>query len=194
MVIRQIMKGIDSCNRFLFWVVGISIIFATFLVFLDVILRYLFRTVTTFGYDLSIWMTAVIALIGGGYITLIREHIRVDIIYLKLSEKGQNIINLIVYMMILFLAVIMIGYGFERVAFYFDKGSVAMSGFNIYIWIKWLIVPISGIFLGMQAASEFIKDSYFLKTGQKMILDPVKSIGTGNDADEQERGRNDEWM
>lgn len=64
------------------------------LMFFNVIARYIFSLNLIWQQELVIFMHAIIFLAGGGYTLLCNKHVRVDIFYQKLSEKGKAIVNI----------------------------------------------------------------------------------------------------
>jgi len=172
--LKRLVTLIDKANRSMFWIVGAVCVVACTIIFVDVVLRYLFSTVTPFGYEATLWATLLIALLAGGYITQIHEHITVDILYLKMGRTGKQIINYLVYAIMIFVAVVMVVYGMERVLYYFERGTKSIGGMKIYLWIKWVVVPFSGLLLGLQSIAEIIKETYYLVTGSCLLPPIVK--------------------
>lgn len=87
--------AIDSTNeavgRFVSWISLLLVL----VVFVDVVMRYLFKTSFVFVQELEWHLFAFIFLIGAGYTLLHDGHVRVDIIYQRLSLKGRAWVNLI---------------------------------------------------------------------------------------------------
>jgi TRAP-type mannitol/chloroaromatic compound transport system permease small subunit len=101
-VLKSIAKFIDAINervgRFVSWItVGLVVI-----VFADVAMRYLFNISFVFTQELEWHVFAFIFLIGAGYTLLHDGHVRVDIIYQRLSTKGQAWVNFICCFVFLF--------------------------------------------------------------------------------------------
>ena len=97
-----ISKTIDTLNE---WV-GRGVAWVTLglvlVVFVDVVMRYLFRTSFVFTQELEWWLFAFIFLMGAGYTLLHDGHVRVDIIYQRLGPKGKAWINLVGVILFLF--------------------------------------------------------------------------------------------
>lgn len=162
------MSAIDAVNRAMVVVIGSIIVLLCFLIFYDVFARYFFASPTRFGYDLSIWLTATVAFLGGGYALLSGEHIRVDIFYATFSEKRKIFINFITYGSILLFALALFWFGGLRVLAYWEKGFIPVTGLKLPLWIQWSIVPVSGVLLGLQCLVSFARDVYVLFTGNKL--------------------------
>jgi TRAP-type mannitol/chloroaromatic compound transport system permease small subunit len=66
----------------------------------EVIRRHVFNAPTQWGYDASWMLFAAQFLIGGAYTLLHKGHIRIDIVYNLLSERGKLIFDLVVYLVV----------------------------------------------------------------------------------------------
>jgi len=86
---------IDSVNEAVGRMVSWVSLLLVLVVFVDVVMRYLFKTSFVFTQELEWHLFAFIFLIGAGYTLLHDGHVRVDIIYQRLSFKGRAWVNLI---------------------------------------------------------------------------------------------------
>ena len=86
---------IDRSNEAVGRVVSWVTLLLVLVVFTDVVMRYLFKTTFVFTQELEWHLFAFIFLIGAGYTLLHDGHVRVDIIYQRLSPKGRAWVNLI---------------------------------------------------------------------------------------------------
>ena len=104
----KIAKAIDALNE---WV-GRGVAWVTLglvlVIFVDVVMRYAFRTSFVFIQELEWHLFAFIFLIGAGYTLLHDGHVRVDIIYQRLGTRGRAWINLVGVIFFLFPGCIMI--------------------------------------------------------------------------------------
>jgi TRAP-type mannitol/chloroaromatic compound transport system permease small subunit len=87
--------AIDSTNEAVGRIVSWVSLLLVLVVFVDVVMRYLFKTSFVFVQELEWHLFAFIFLIGAGYTLLHDGHVRVDIIYQRLSFKGRAWVNLI---------------------------------------------------------------------------------------------------
>jgi len=92
---KAVCRWIDALNG----LVGRGVAWITFLlvitVFFNVVLRYAFDRSFVFTQELEWHLFALIFLLGAGCTLLHDGHVRVDIIYQRLSPKGRAWINLI---------------------------------------------------------------------------------------------------
>ena len=85
--------AIDSMNEVVGRMVSWVSLLLVLVVFVDVFMRYLFRTSFVFVQEMEWHLFAFIFLIGAGYTLLHDGHVRVDIIYQRLGVKGRAWIN-----------------------------------------------------------------------------------------------------
>lgn len=161
-LLRQFISLIYKINTLFKWFIGCAIVLLGFLIFYTVIMRYIFANPPIWSFDLSGWLTGMIVFLGGGYALLSDSHVKVDLFYAKFSTRLKNIIDIVTYCVIIALAAIFIWKGMDQVISNIQTGTIAQSGLNIYIWIKWSIVPIGSFMLGLQALAQMIERIYFL--------------------------------
>lgn len=88
-------KVIDRLNEAVGRLVSWVTLLLVLVVFVDVVMRYLFKISFVFTQELEWHLFAFIFLIGAGYTLLHDGHVRVDIIYQRLGLKGRAWINLL---------------------------------------------------------------------------------------------------
>jgi TRAP-type mannitol/chloroaromatic compound transport system permease small subunit len=94
-LLKALCGAIDRVNEAVGRVVSWVALLLVLVVFSDVVMRYLFKTTYVFTQELVWHLFAFIFLIGAGYTLLHDGHVRVDIIYQRLSPKGRAWVNLI---------------------------------------------------------------------------------------------------
>ena len=159
----------DKINLMLKWIVGIIIVALAFLIFYTVIARYFFSNPPIWSFDLSSWLTGMIVFLGGGYALLSDSHVKVDLFYAKFSPRFRSFMDILTYLIVIVISAIFVVKGMEQVIANFESNTIAKSGLNIYIWIKWMIVPLGTFLLGMQALTLMIERIYYLITGKELI-------------------------
>ncbi len=152
----------------MFWVTGFMIVFLSFLVFYDVIARYFFSSPSRWGFDLSTWLTGMAAFLAGGYVLFLNEHVRVDIFYSEFSDRVKSIIDIFTAVFIFLIVIALVWTGGARVLSYYESGAISSTGLSVYLWVKWLMLPVGGLLLGLQALVNLINDIYTAITGKKL--------------------------
>jgi TRAP-type mannitol/chloroaromatic compound transport system permease small subunit len=163
-IIKSIVYSIDTLNTF----IGKSVSWVTLLlvmtVFTDVVMRYLFKTSYVFVQEMEWHLFAFIFLMGAGYTLLKDGHVRVDIVYQRLSPKARAWINIIGTILFLFPGCYMIiqtGIPFVKNSYCILEGSPDPGGIPCRFIIK-SAIPIGFTLIGLQGISMFLKNLMIL--------------------------------
>jgi TRAP-type mannitol/chloroaromatic compound transport system permease small subunit len=76
-------------------VLSIIVLIASVQVFIELVLRYFFNSPTSWGLELSTFLCGATYILSGGYASLIDAHIRIDLLYSRLSKRGIALLDLI---------------------------------------------------------------------------------------------------
>lgn len=166
---RILINIISSINKSMIWIGGIIVFIMSTLLTVDVILRYFFNSPTSWAFDMSTWGTTVLAFSLGGYVLLIGEHVRVDFLFEKLTKRQKSIVDLISALFLFLMAGSFIWIGMGYVIHYYNIGAMSTGGWNVPLWIKWAIVPIGGLLIGLQGLVKLFNDLYIIVTGKSYI-------------------------
>jgi len=163
--IKALSRWIDCLNE---WV-GRGVAWVTLglvlVVFIDVVMRYLFNTSFVFTQELEWHLFGFIFLIGAGYTLLHDGHVRVDIIYQRLSHKGRAWVNLFGVLLFLIPGCIMListSWKFTINSYSILEGSPDPGGIPFRFIIKgcmplgFVLLLLQGISLGMHSFLQII--------------------------------------
>lgn len=127
-------------------------------VFIDVVMRYMFNTSFVFTQELEWHLFGFIFLFGAGYTLRHDGHVRVDIIYQRLSTKSRAWINLLGCIFFLFpgcLLIIFTSIPFVEASFSVLEGSPDPGGIPARFIIK-SCIPAGFVLFLMQGISLFV--------------------------------------
>jgi TRAP-type mannitol/chloroaromatic compound transport system permease small subunit len=161
-MLRKLAMRIDAAQeRF-----GRAVSWVTFLmvavVFLDVISRYALRTTFVFVQEAEWYLFSIVYLLAAGYTMLHDEHVRVDILYSKLSPRRKarrDLILLFVFFYPSCLLVIWTTWPFFRNAVSVLEGSPDPGGIPARWALKGVIIVGFAILL-IQGFSQTVKSFY----------------------------------
>ncbi|RJQ78977.1 MAG: TRAP transporter small permease subunit [Desulfobacteraceae bacterium] len=163
-LIRNICIFIDALNtlvgRFVAWATALLVA----VVFVDVVMRYLFKTSYVFTQEFEWQLFAFIFLMGAGYTLLLDGHVRVDIFYQRMSTRTRAWVNLLGVLFFLIpgcLMIIITSYGFAMTSFTILEGSPDPGGIP-YRWLIKSCIPVGFILVLLQGVSMGIKNLFTL--------------------------------
>jgi TRAP-type mannitol/chloroaromatic compound transport system permease small subunit len=167
---RKALQAIDWINEqtgsLSRWLVAALIV----LVFSDTVARYVFNSPLSFGYQSSCMLGAAIYTLFYGYVRKHHSHVRVDLLYNLLSEKGRAILDIAFSAVLLFPMMVI----FIRIAAlltlrsYLKNELLTESYWYPPVWPIRLVVLIGMLLLLLQCIVEFIRDIHFTVKGERL--------------------------
>jgi len=125
----------------------------------EVVARYVFNAPTVWAYDMTFMLYGTFFMVGAAFTLQRKGHIRTDSYYGEWSPRRQATIDLVCYVvMFLPFAGVFLFYGWG----YFMKAFVTHETFVSSPWspVTWpfkLMMPLAGLLLLVQGASEVLK-------------------------------------
>lgn len=158
---RHIDKWQDRFGRGLSWVMLVMVL----VVFTDVVMRYAINTTYVFTQELEWYLFGFIYLMAAGYTLLYDEHVRVDIVYSKMSPQRRAWSDFILLFVFFFPSCILVAYTswpFVRNAWAVWEGSPDPGGIPGR-WALKTVIILAFLNLIVQGVSEAIKRFYIAK-------------------------------
>ena len=151
----------DRIGRLMGWVMFALVMLVT----VDVISRYVFNTGAVWIQETEWWLFSIIFLMCAGYTSLYDEHVRVDLIYSRLSPKGRHIVDIVCAFVFLFPMCILLVFTslwFIRDSIEVGEISPDPGGLCCYYLLK-AMIPIGFGLLGLQGIANLWKKIMALK-------------------------------
>ena len=130
----------------------------------NAMIRYAFGYSSNSWLELQWYMFAVFVMFGASYTFKKNEHVRVEILYLMLSERGQLWLDMIGTLFFLIPSCLHLAYltwPFLHQAY--DDGEISSNACGLLRWPIKLVVPVGFVCLALQGVSEVIKRIAALK-------------------------------
>lgn len=146
---------VDGVGRFAAWV----LLLLVFLVFSNVVLRYLFEVGAVWAQELELYLLPVVAMLGIAYTMRRNEHVCVDILSQRFSATGRLWLNFLVSIFIIIpvsLLIIYYAYPFIMQAYTRLEGSPNPGGLPFrfipksFVAIGFVLVAIQGIAIAIR--------------------------------------------
>lgn len=154
-----VITGIDTLNRRVAdacsWLVVLLVLITT----ADVLLRYLFSISVMAVHELEWHIFAVVFLLPAGFALLRDAHVRVDIVYQRLSPRHRrwiNIAGILLFLLPTCYLVIATAMPMVSRSWAMGEGSDSPMGLPARYALK-AMVPLGFFLLGLQGISELLK-------------------------------------
>ena len=166
-LLRAVCRGIDRLNTWVGRIVAWATALVVMVVFVDVVMRYAFRTSFVATQELEWHLFAFIFLMGAGYTLLKDGHVRVDIFYQRMGPRARAWVNLIGVLFFLLPGCYMIiatSLKFVASAFTIMEGSPDPGGIP-YRWVLKACIPAGFVLVLLQGVALGIR-SFFQILGK----------------------------
>ncbi len=143
------------------------VVLLTGVVCYEVFMRYVMRQPTGWAYDASYILYGSLFFMAGAYALSRNAHVRADVLYRFMAPRQQAALDIVLYLVFFFPAIIMIihaGYGFARLSWMMNEhSSFSPHGPPLYHFKS--LIPISGVLLLIQGIAEVVRCIMCLRDG-----------------------------
>jgi TRAP-type mannitol/chloroaromatic compound transport system permease small subunit len=144
-----------------------SVVIMTVAICYEVFMRYVMRAPTTWAYDAGYMLYGALFVMAGAYALATGGHVRGDVLYRLFPTRWQASIDLTLYLLFFFpaiLALIYSGWIFaERSWAIREISSASPAGLPVYHFKA--LIPLAAVFLLLQGVAEVIRCILCLKNG-----------------------------
>lgn len=156
---QSLVRGIDRFND------AIGRFFSYFnhllvwLICLDVLLRYFFSASQIWMMELEIYFYAFIFLLGSGFAFRHDKHVRVDVLYARMSRRRKAWIDLLggfLFLLPWTIVVMLVSWDYALISFRIGEGSSQPGGLPA-LWVLKFVIFFGFLFLFLQGISQMIK-------------------------------------
>jgi len=133
----------------------------------EVFMRYLLGAPTTWAFDISYITYGALFLMAGAYTLSRNGHVRADVIYRLWPPRWQATIDLVLYIIFFFpaiLAFIWSGWNFARMSVMFRELSI-FSPAGVPVFPLKALIPLTGVILFCQGLAESIRCIICIRQG-----------------------------
>jgi TRAP-type mannitol/chloroaromatic compound transport system permease small subunit len=162
-------SAIDTVNEKIGYVCNFLVLASCIVSAANAMIRYAFGYSSNGWLELQWYMFAVLVMFGAAYTFKRNEHVRVEIFYLFLSERGQLWLDMIGTLFFMIPACLLLAY--LSWPFFMQAYAVGELSGNAGGLIRWpikFVIPAGFVMLALQGVSEVIKRIAALR-GELMI-------------------------
>lgn len=151
----------DTVDRINSWVgrfFALSIFVVVIAVLYEVFARGMFGQATQWSNETTIYLSAAAYVIGGGYALAHRRHVRIDVIFNRLSPRARARLDLFTFVFFFIYVAALIWVGSTLAWTSFLQGEGTGTPWNPRIWPVKFAIPIAGVLLLLQGISNLLRD------------------------------------
>jgi TRAP-type mannitol/chloroaromatic compound transport system permease small subunit len=159
-----ISTAIDQLNERIGYVCNLLVLLACLVSAANAMIRYAFSYSSNGWLELQWYMFAILVMFGASYTFKRNEHVRVEIFYLFLTERGQLWLDMIGTLFFLIPACLLLAY--LSWPFFMQAYAVGEMSGNAGGLVRWpikFVIPAGFVLLALQGVSEVIKRAAALR-------------------------------
>lgn len=155
---------IDAINRYLGRLANWMVLLACVISAGNAMMRYAFDMSSNAWLEIQWYLFAGVVMLGASYTLQRNEHVRVDILYTQLTDRGRlwlDIVGTLVFLIPSCLLIAWLSWPFFRESWAIQEISGNAGG--LIRWPVKLLIPLGLVLLALQGVSEIIKRVAALK-------------------------------
>ena len=154
----KLSSGIDWLNEKLGRLANVCVLLACLVSAANAMVRYAFDISSNAWLELQWYMFAVIVMLGASYTLQKNEHVRVDVVYMGLSERKQIWVDILGGLFFLLPACILLGWlAWPFFMQSWDQNEMSSNAGGLLRWPVKFILPLGFGLIALQGISEIIK-------------------------------------
>lgn len=157
-MLHKVLRTVDRVNRWFGTIAGFLPVFLAFVVVADVVLRYFFKRPTEWGFEMSSFLMLGAVFLGGGFTFLEGGHVKVDVLYNRLSVRKRAITDAITHLFALAFAAVVAWQGVMASYGSLLEGTRTSSSWGPELWPVQMVIALGAIVLGLQILVKMVRD------------------------------------
>ncbi|MGZ5180587.1 MAG: TRAP transporter small permease subunit [Ramlibacter sp.] len=171
----KLSRAIDWLNalvgRWVIWLILASTVISA----INAAVRKAFNVSSNAYLEVQWYLFAAAFLLAAGYTLLNGEHVKIDVVYGRLSRRTQNWIDVFGFTVFLLpMCLVILWFGVPFFLQGLRSGEMSSNAGGLIRWPVYLMMPLGFAFLTLQGISELIKRIAF---GMGLIEDPTAKKG-----------------
>lgn len=121
--------------------------------------------------EIQWYLFAACVMLGASQVLRLNEHVRVDLLYGRLSSRGRVWLDLLgILLFLLPSMLVMLSYAWPHFLRVFDSGEMSNNPGGLVRWPVWLLLPLGFAMVALQGVAEAIKRVGWLLHAYEMDL------------------------
>jgi TRAP-type mannitol/chloroaromatic compound transport system permease small subunit len=158
---------IDKINRWIGKMVSIFVLLIMSITLLEVVLRYGFNRPTMWVHETSQQIFAIAFLLGSAYTLQEGGHVRVDILYRRLSTRGRAILEIVTSILYFLFNGVLLWKGGEMAYESVMMLEKTQTPWEPYVFHVILAIPIAAALMLLQGIVDFIRNLKTVANGDR---------------------------
>lgn len=151
-------RGIDRLNLWLGRLAAVLVLAAALISATNAFFRYAFDMSSNAWLEIQWYLFAAIVFFGAAETLRRNEHVRVDLVYMAVSERRRLWIDIVgIILFLLPFTLLMVWLSWPVAYRTWESGEGSFSAGGLIRWPVWMLLPLGFLLVAIQGISELIK-------------------------------------
>jgi TRAP-type mannitol/chloroaromatic compound transport system permease small subunit len=155
---NRLVAWVDRFSNVVGWLVSFFLVGIIVVMLFEMTMRRVLALPQMWTQEMSQFLFGIYAALIGGYTCLYNGHIRMDVLYSKLSQRGRIIMDLATAVFFILFLGVLIWKGSELTALSMIRMERSDSAWGPLLWPTRLMVPLGAFLLLLQVCSNLVKN------------------------------------
>ncbi|MCD6673115.1 MAG: TRAP transporter small permease subunit [Burkholderiaceae bacterium] len=151
-------RWIDTINAYVGEYVSYWALLAVFVYYYEVVARYVFNSPTNWVHESMFLMFGMQYVLSGAYGYRDDSHVRVDILYARLSPRGRAACDVLTSVFFFIFTITMLFTGWRFAMDSIGFGEVSFTEWGIQYWPVKLMLPLGALLIVLQGGARLARD------------------------------------
>ena len=167
-VLQKIVKGITAMNMHIGKWMSYTLMLLLLLMIVEVIRRFVFKSPSVWGFDFSLYLFGMPALLAGGWVQAEKGHVNMDMVYNMFSPRIKAILDCITSIAFFAFVGVMLVQCIKATNLAIVRNEMSITNWVIKIWPVKMWMPVACALLLLQGIADFMNNLYLAITGRSL--------------------------
>lgn len=163
-------KTVDSINDWAGEYICYWTLIAIGVYYYEVLARYVFNSPTNWAHESMFLMFGMMYMLGGGFGLRVDTHVRVDILYDRLSMRTKAILDMFTSVVFYIFVLALIWSGWVFAGYSIELAEVSFTEWAIQHWVVKVTIVVGSVLLLLQGMAKTVTD-FLIVTGRRGVSD-----------------------
>lgn len=157
-LLLRIPQTIDGAIRRISYLANWAVVLSVVISAGNAMVRYAFDMSSNAWLEIQWYLFTAVVMLGASYTLQRNEHVRVDILYMRLSERGKEWLDLLGMLLFVLPTMSILAYlAWPLYQRSWELQEVSSSAGGLIRWPVLLMIPVGFVLVALQAVSEIVK-------------------------------------
>jgi TRAP-type mannitol/chloroaromatic compound transport system permease small subunit len=164
---KRFLHIIDGISNWSGKIFAFSLLITMIIIGFEVIMR-IFDSPQIWVFDVTLYTAGIAYVVGGAYTHLKNRHVRMDVLFDRLSPRTQSLLDLLTLPGFIVFCGILLWIGGVRSWESFLINETLFTGFRPIVWPVRMMIPVGGFLILLQGLAKAIRDFHIVVKGERL--------------------------